>query len=74
MEFLIKVIFFKRVMRCIKDHQCSLCGEKILTGSSYFLATELDPHTGYYLKYCERCFDQRLEGPVVVRTEKAVDR
>jgi len=42
-KFLIKVIFFKRVMKCIKDHQCFFCGEKISTGSSYFISMPENP-------------------------------
>jgi len=74
MEFLVKVLFFKRVMKCIKDHRCSLCGRTILTGSSYFYSLETDPKTGYYLKYCEGCFDQRLEKPPSMNIEKRLDR
>lgn len=73
-KFLIKVIFFKRVMKCIKDHQCFFCGEKISTGSSYFISTEPDPKTGYHLKCCEKCFDERLERPIAVGIGKAIDR
>jgi len=73
-KFLIKVIFFKRVMKCIKDHYCSLCGGEILTGSSYFYSTEPDLRTNDFLKYCERCFDQRLEKPLAVGIGKAIDR
>jgi len=71
-KFFFKVLFFKRVMKCIKDHQCSLCGEKILTGSSYFLSLDPDPKTGYFLKFCERCFDQRLERPIPMMAEKKI--
>jgi hypothetical protein len=74
MEFLLKVLFFKRVMKCIKDHQCSLCGRLIPTASSYFLALDPDPKTGYFLKYCVQCFDQRLDRPTPLRTEKGLDR
>lgn len=73
-EFLVKVLFFKRVMKCIKDHQCSLCGRTILRGSSYFYSLDPDDRTGYFLKFCEHCFDERLEGPTVSRTEKTLDR
>lgn len=73
-EFLVKVLFFRRVMKCIKDHRCSLCGEKILTGSSYFISTDLDPKTNYHLKYCERCFDDRLEKPAPLTIQKGLDK
>lgn len=74
MEFLVKVLFFKRVMKCIKDHRCSLCGRTILTGSSYFYSLDLDPKTNYYLKYCEQCFDERLGRSPPLSTEKTLDR
>ncbi len=73
-EFLVKVLFFKRVMKCIKDHRCSLCGRTIETGSSYFLSIHTDDRTGYFLKYCEECFDGRLDRPTTPRTEKVLDR
>jgi hypothetical protein len=73
-EFLVNLLFFKRVMKCIKDHCCSLCGRTILTGSSYFISFDLDQRTGYHLKYCERCFDQRLERPAPLTTQKGLDK
>lgn len=73
-EFLIKVLFFKRVMKCIKDHRCTSCGRTILTGSSYFISLDPDHKTGYFLKYCEECFDQKLQTPTSLRTEKGLDR
>lgn len=73
-EFLVKVLFFKRVMKCIKDHQCSLCGRTILTGSSYFLSIHTDDRTGYFLKYCEGCFDEKLERPAPLTIQKGLDR
>jgi hypothetical protein len=73
-EFLVKALFFKRVMKCIKDHQCSLCGRTILTGSSYFYSLDPDPKTCCFLKYCEQCFDQRLERPATLSTKKTLDR
>jgi hypothetical protein len=73
-EFLVKVLFFKRVMKCIKDHQCSLCGRTILTGSSYFCSWNEYPRPVHYLKYCGECFDERLDRPTPPRTEKTLDR
>lgn len=73
-EFLVKVLFFKRVMKCLKDHRCSLCGRTILTGSSYFYSLDPDDKTGYFLKFCEQCFDQRLDRPAPLRIEKGLDR
>ena len=74
MEFLVKVLFFKRVMKCIKDHRCSLCGRTILTGSSYFFSWNEWPRPVHHLKYCEQCFDERLERPAALRTQKTLDR
>jgi len=74
MEFLLKVLFFKRVMKCLKHHECSLCGEVILKGSSYFCSLDPDPETARFLKYCVQCFDQRLDRPTPLRTEKGLDR
>jgi len=74
MEFLVKPIFFRRVMRSIKPHLCSLCGTTISTGSSYFLSLDPDQKTGYHLKYCEECFNQRLERPASSVIEKRLDR
>jgi hypothetical protein len=73
-EFLVKVLFFKRVMKCIKDHQCSLCARTILTGSSYFLSIETDHQTGYFLKYCEQCLNEKLETPLPQTAEKGLDK
>jgi len=73
-EFLVEIRFFNRVMKCIKDHQCSLCGRTILTGSSYFISLNTDDRTGYFLKYCEQCFDERLGRSLPLRTEKTLDR
>jgi hypothetical protein len=74
MEFLVKVLFFKRVMKCIKNHECSICGRTISTGSSYFFSWNEWPRPVHYLKYCEQCFDERLERPATLRTEKTLDR
>ena len=73
-EFLVKVLFFKRVMKCIKNHQCSLCSRTILTGSSYFYSLDPDQKTGYFLKFCEECFDQRLEKPAPLTIQKELDK
>lgn len=73
-EFLVKVLFFKRVMKCIKDHRCSLCGTTILTGSSYFVSWNEWPRPVHYLKYCEQCFDGRLDRPAPLRMEKVLDK
>lgn len=73
-EFLVKLLFFKRVMKSLKDHQCSLCGEVILKGSSYFCSLDPDPTTARFLKYCEQCFDERLDRPTTLSTEKRLDR
>jgi hypothetical protein len=73
-EFLVNVLFFKRVMKCIQDHKCSLCGEVILKGSSYFYSLDPDPTTARFLKYCVQCFDQRLDRPTTLSTEKRLDR
>jgi hypothetical protein len=73
-EFLVKPLFFKRVMKCIKDHRCSLCARTIFVGSSYFSPFDLDQRTGYHLKYCEGCFDERLEGPAPLTTQKGLDK
>jgi len=59
--FFFDVIWFKRVMKCIKDHRCSLCGRTIPTGSSYFISRNEWPRSDPWLKYCEECFDRRLE-------------
>jgi len=72
--FLFKAIFFRRVMKCLKDHQCSLCGQTILTGSSYFYSLDPDPKTGYFLKYCEHCFDDRLGRSAPSMIQKGLDR
>jgi len=74
MEFLVKVLFFKRVMKCLKNHKCSLCGRTILMGSSYFCSIHTDDRTGYFLKYCEQCFDERLERSAPLTTQKALDK
>ncbi len=73
-EFLVKVQFFKRVMKCIKHHRCSLCGGTILAGESYFISWSEWPRQDPWLKYCEECFDQRLDRPTPPRTEKRLDR
>lgn len=73
-EFLVKVLFFKRVMKCIKDHRCSLCDRTIFIGSSYFYSLDPDPKTGYFLKYCEDCFDQRLGRSAPLTIQKGLDR
>jgi hypothetical protein len=73
-EFLFDVVFFKRVMKCIKDHQCSLCGRTIVTGSSYFISDNRWPRDRPYLKYCEECFDQRLERPGPMGIQKVLDK
>ena len=73
-EFLVNLLFFKRVMKCIKDHLCSLCGRTILTGSSYFYSLDPDPKTGYFLKCCEECFDRRLERPAPLTIQKGLDK
>ena len=73
-KFLVKVLFFKRVMKCIKDHRCTLCGRTILTGSSYFFSLDPDPKTGYFLKYCEHCFDDRLGRSAPLTIQKAIDK
>jgi len=73
-EFLFKVLFFKRVMKCLKDHRCSLCTRTILTGSSYFISLDPDPKTGYFLKFCEQCFDERLERSAPLTIQKGLDR
>jgi hypothetical protein len=73
-EFLVKLLFFKRVMKCLKDHQCSLCGRTILTGSSYFRSWCQWPYTAPDLKYCEQCFDVRLDRPTTLSTEQKLDR
>jgi hypothetical protein len=70
----IPIIFYKRVIKCIKDHRCFACGETILTGSSYFISIETDPTTGFFIKICEDCFDKRLEIPAPIPTEKELDR
>ena len=72
-EFLVKIILFRRVMKCLKDHRCSLCGRTILTGSSYFCSLDTDPTTAHFLKCCVQCFDDRLQRPASLRTEKALD-
>jgi len=73
-EFLVKVLFFRRVMKCQKDHSCMACAGTIQKGSSYFYSLDPDPKTGYFLKYCEQCFDQRLERPSQRITEQGLDR
>jgi hypothetical protein len=73
-EFLFTPLFFRRVMKCIKDHECSLCGKTIKTGSSYFFSWNEWPRPVHSLKYCERCFDERLERPSLQRTEKTLDK
>lgn len=73
-KFLVKVLFFKRVMKCIKDHRCSFCGRVILTGSSYFYSLDPDDRTCCFLKYCEQCFDQRLQRPAPSTIQKGLDK
>jgi len=73
-QFLVSVLFFKRVMKCIKDHHCSLCGRTILTGSSYFCSLDTDPVTGRFLKYCEECFDDRLGRSAPLTIQKTIDK
>jgi hypothetical protein len=73
-EFLVKVLFFKRVMKCLKNHECSLCGRTILTGSSYFISLDPDPKTGYFFKFCEQCFDERLGRSAPLTIQKGLDR
>lgn len=74
MEFSVKVQFFRRVMKCLKNHQCSVCAGTIVTGSSYFYSLDPDPETGYFVKVCVNCFDERLDRPTTLRTEKTLDR
>jgi hypothetical protein len=73
-EFEFRPLFFKRVMKCIKDHRCSLCDRTILTGSSYFISWNEWPRPVHSLKHCEQCFDERLEKPAALSTEKSLDR
>jgi hypothetical protein len=73
-RFIAEPIFFKRVMKCIKDHQCSLCGRTIKTGSSYFFSWNDWPYPVHFLKYCERCFDERLERSAPSMVQKALDK
>ena len=70
----LKPLFFKRVMKSIKDHRCYSCGRTILTKSSYFYSLERDPETGYFMKVCANCFDERLGIPTAALTKKALDK
>jgi len=73
-KFIAEPIFFKRVMKCLKDHRCSLCGRTIPTGSSYFYSFDLDEKTLFHLKYCEHCFDERLGRSAPLTIQKGLDR
>jgi hypothetical protein len=73
-KFYFNPLFFRRVMKCIKDHKCSRCGELIKKGSSYFYSLDPDPVTGYFIKVCVKCFDERLERHTPLTTEKGLDR
>jgi len=73
-EFLARVLFFKRVMKCQKDHRCMGCGATIPMGSTYFYSLDPDPETGYFIKICVSCFDHRLERPSQRITEQGLDR
>lgn len=73
-EFLVKILLFKRVMKCPKDHRCSLCGRPILTGTSYFYSLDPYDRTGYFFKFCKQCFDQRLWRPAPPMIPKGLDK
>jgi hypothetical protein len=70
----VEFLLFKRVMKCLKDHQCAACGEVIERGSSCYCSLDTDPVTFHFIRYCLRCFEERLGIHTPLTTEIGLDR